>query len=56
MQTGIRFTTTDGEADHADAVTADIDVDVVLHWPGVPPMFKSRDEDGNGLEVAEAFS
>jgi catechol 2,3-dioxygenase-like lactoylglutathione lyase family enzyme len=52
---GIRFTTTDAEADHADMVAAGVDVDEVLHWPGVPPMFKFRDLDGNALEIVGAF-
>jgi lactoylglutathione lyase len=26
----------------------------VLRWPGVPPMFAFRDQDGNGLEIVEA--
>jgi lactoylglutathione lyase len=30
------------------------EVGEVLRWPGVPPMFKLRDQDGNGLEVVEA--
>ena len=25
-----------------------------LRWPGVPPMFAFRDQDGNGLEIVEA--
>jgi hypothetical protein len=26
-------------------------VDELLRWPGVPPMFAFRDQDGNGLEI-----
>ena len=44
VETGIRFTTTDAEADHPDMVAAGVDVDEVLQWPGVPPMFKFRDQ------------
>jgi catechol 2,3-dioxygenase-like lactoylglutathione lyase family enzyme len=55
VETGIRLTTTDAAADHADMVTAGVDVDAVLHWPGVPAMFKFRDQDGNALEIVEAF-
>ncbi len=55
LETGIRFTTSDAEADHADMVAAEIDVDDVLRWPGVPPMFKFRDQDRNALEVVEVF-
>ncbi len=25
----------------------------LLRWPGVPPMFAFRDQDGNGLEIVE---
>jgi lactoylglutathione lyase len=25
----------------------------VLRWPGVPPMFAFRDQDGNGMEIVE---
>ncbi|MFZ0251658.1 MAG: hypothetical protein WAL61_17075 [Acidimicrobiales bacterium] len=28
--------------------------DDVLRWPGVPPMFAFRDQDGNGLRIVEA--
>jgi lactoylglutathione lyase len=30
-----------------------VDVDEVLRWPGVPPMFAFRDADGNGMEIIE---
>jgi lactoylglutathione lyase len=39
VETGIRFTAAD--------------VDDVLRWPGVPPMFAFRDPDGNGMEIVE---
>src|SRR5437762_1438986 len=48
VETGIRFTTADADADHAALRTAGVDVDPeVLRWPGVPPMFAFRDQDGN---------
>jgi lactoylglutathione lyase len=28
-------------------------VDEVLRWPGVPPMFTFRDQDGNGLVIIQ---
>jgi lactoylglutathione lyase len=31
-----------------------VDADDVPRWPGVPPMFAFRDQDGNGLEIVEA--
>jgi lactoylglutathione lyase len=53
VQTGIRFTTPDAAAVHADLQTLGVDVGELLRWPGVPPMFAVRDEDGNGLEIVE---
>jgi catechol 2,3-dioxygenase-like lactoylglutathione lyase family enzyme len=53
--TGIRFMTTDADADHAEMRGRGVDVDPeVLRWPGVPPMFAFRDADGNTLEIVEA--
>jgi lactoylglutathione lyase len=52
-ETGVRFTTPDADADHAELVARGVDVDDVLRWPGVPPMFALRDQDGNGLEIVE---
>ncbi len=53
VETGVRFMTSDADADHADLLAADVDADDVLRWPGVPPMFAFRDQDGNGLEIVE---
>jgi len=53
IETGIRFVTPDTEEDHADLMTRNVDVDDVLHWPGVPAMFAFRDPDGNGYELVE---
>jgi lactoylglutathione lyase len=52
--TGIRLTTTDAAAAHAELAAAGADVDPeVLRWPGVPAMFVLRDTDGNRLTVVE---
>jgi lactoylglutathione lyase len=53
VETGIRLTTSDADANRADLLAHGIDADAVLRWPGVPPMFAFRDQDGNGLEVIE---
>jgi lactoylglutathione lyase len=54
VDTGIRFTTGDADADHAHLVAAGADVDPeVLRFPGVPAMFSFRDPDGNTLYVVE---
>jgi predicted enzyme related to lactoylglutathione lyase len=53
LDTGIRFTTQDADADHANLRAAGVDADDVLRWPGVPPMFTFRDIDGNGLVIVE---
>jgi lactoylglutathione lyase len=54
VETGIRFTTVDAAAVHADLQARGVDVGEVLRWPGVPPMFAIRDQDGNGIEIVEA--
>jgi lactoylglutathione lyase len=53
VATGVRFTTGDAAAVHADLQTRGVDVGELLRWPGVPPMFAVRDQDGNGLEIVE---
>ena len=53
VETGIRLTTTDAEADHAVLLARGVDAGEVLRWPGVPPMFSFRDQDGNGLELVQ---
>ena len=53
VQTGVRLTTRDAAAVHADLQNHGVDVGELLRWPGVPPMFAVRDQDGNGLEIVE---
>src|SRR5437867_469150 len=53
VETGVRFTTQDAGALHADLRARGVDADEVLRWEGVPPMFAFRDQDGNGLEIVE---
>jgi lactoylglutathione lyase len=53
VETGVRFTTADADAVHAELLAAGTDVDGVLRWPGVPAMFSFRDQDGNRMEVVE---
>jgi lactoylglutathione lyase len=53
VETGIRLTTPDAEAIHANFRAHGVDADEVLRWPGTPPMFAFRDQDGNGLEIIE---
>jgi lactoylglutathione lyase len=53
VETGIRFTTPDAAAVHAELQERGVDVGELLRWPGVPPMFAVRDQDGNGLEIVE---
>jgi lactoylglutathione lyase len=53
VETGIRLTTASADAFHAHLLTAGADVDDVLRWAGVPPMFAFRDQDGNGLEIVQ---
>lgn len=53
VDTGIRFVTTDAEAEHASMARNGVDVDEVLRWPDVPAMFSFRDRDGNTYYLAE---
>ena len=53
VDTGIRLTTADCEADHRALRELGVAVDDVMHWPGVPAMFSLRDPDGNTLYVVE---
>jgi lactoylglutathione lyase len=53
VETGIRLMTEDADAAHAALASGGVDVDEVLRWPDVPPMFAFRDRDGNGLELVE---
>jgi catechol 2,3-dioxygenase-like lactoylglutathione lyase family enzyme len=51
--TGITLATSDAAAAHAALATRGVEVDELLRWPGVPPMFALRDRDGNQLKVME---
>ena len=55
VDTGIRLSTGDAEADHAQlrARGVDTDAEVIRMGGGVPPMFSFRDPDGNTLYVVE---
>jgi len=53
VETGIRFVATDADAVHTGMRASGVDADDVLRWPGVPPMFAFRDQDGNGMEIVE---
>ncbi len=53
VDTGIRFTTENAAALHAQLSGQGVDVDELLHWEGLPPMFDFRDPDGNVLYVSE---
>ncbi|MGH9120545.1 MAG: hypothetical protein ACRDYC_01140 [Acidimicrobiales bacterium] len=50
----IRFLTSDAEAAHRFLAGAHVDVDDILRWPGVPPMFSFRDPDGNAFSLSES--
>ena len=53
IETGVRFTTEDADADHAELRSRGVDADEILRWEGVPAMFAFRDQDGNGLEIVD---
>jgi catechol 2,3-dioxygenase-like lactoylglutathione lyase family enzyme len=52
-ETGVRLLTADADAANVSLRSRGVDADEVLRWPGVPPMFAFRDQDGNGLEIVE---
>jgi catechol 2,3-dioxygenase-like lactoylglutathione lyase family enzyme len=54
VDTGIRFTTRDAAALHAQLSRSGVPVDELLRWEGAPPMFDFRDPDGNVLYVSES--
>jgi predicted enzyme related to lactoylglutathione lyase len=52
IDTGIRFITSDAQADHSQLQAAGVDVDQeIMKYP--VPMFSFRDADGNRLIVVE---
>jgi catechol 2,3-dioxygenase-like lactoylglutathione lyase family enzyme len=53
VDTGIRLVTADAAATHAHLAELKVDTDDLLEWPGVPPMFAFRDQDGNTVYVVE---
>jgi lactoylglutathione lyase len=53
VDTGIRLTSADAAADHSSLQARGVDAGDLLRWPGVPPMFAFRDQDGNGLEIVQ---
>jgi catechol 2,3-dioxygenase-like lactoylglutathione lyase family enzyme len=54
-ETGIRFTTSNAQAEHERLAQEGVSVDELLRWPGVPPMFKFNDPDGNTYTIIEAL-
>lgn len=53
VETGIRLCAEDADAFRRHLVGYGASADEVLRWPGVPPMFAFRDQDGNGLEIVQ---
>ena len=53
VDTGIRFLVPDAETEHAAMQKRGIEVGDLLRWPGVPPMFEFKDQDGNRFVVVE---
>ena len=51
--TGIRFATTNAQGEHERLTQQGVTVDALLRWPGVPPMFKFNDPDGNIYTIIE---
>jgi lactoylglutathione lyase len=53
VDTGIRMASPDAKAAHQHFLAAGVDTGELLEWPGIPPMFSLRDQDGNRLYVSE---
>jgi lactoylglutathione lyase len=53
VETGIRLCAADADAFRQHLLDQGASAEEVLRWPGVPPMFKFRDQDGNGLEIVQ---
>ena len=53
VETGIRLCVGDADAFRQHLLDHGASADEVLRWPGVPPMFGFRDQDGNGLEIVQ---
>jgi catechol 2,3-dioxygenase-like lactoylglutathione lyase family enzyme len=53
VDTGIRLSTADAAALHADLREHGVEVSELLLWDGVPPMFSLLDPDGNRLYVSQ---
>jgi catechol 2,3-dioxygenase-like lactoylglutathione lyase family enzyme len=53
VETGIRLCAADADAFREHLLLRGASADEVLRWPGVPPMFAFRDQDGNGLEIVQ---
>jgi lactoylglutathione lyase len=52
VDTGIRMGSPDAKAAHRHFLAIGVDTDELLEWPGIPPMFSLRDQDGNRLYVS----
>jgi lactoylglutathione lyase len=53
VDTGIRFTVPDADAERASMQERGINVGELLRWPDVPPMYTFDDPDGNRFYVVE---
>ena len=56
VETGIRLATPDAAALRQRLCDNGVDVNDLLVWEGVPPMFAFRDPDGNGLEITQQIT
>ncbi|HEY2947045.1 MAG TPA: VOC family protein [Micromonosporaceae bacterium] len=54
VETEIRLTTVDAASLREDLRVRGVEVEELLRWEGVPPMFVIRDPDGNGLVIVES--
>jgi catechol 2,3-dioxygenase-like lactoylglutathione lyase family enzyme len=53
VDTGIRMGSPDAKTAHQHFLDTGVDTGELLEWPGVPPMFSLRDQDGNRLYISQ---
>lgn len=51
--TGIRYVVPDVDAEHAAMRERGVEVEEVIRWEGVPPMYSFDDPDGNRFYIVE---
>ncbi|HSK56129.1 MAG TPA: VOC family protein [Jiangellales bacterium] len=53
VDTGVRFSVPDAQSAHDSMTARGVQVDELLRWEGMPPMYTFADPDGNRFYVVE---